>query len=68
MQINHTMFTDREAMVLRESLGWPLEQLSHNLDHALSTSYMVGAHVNRDEVLQTLDKFWRALPKNYEHK
>lgn len=66
MQINHTTFTEREAMILRESLGIPLEKLSYNPDQALSASYLAMAQVTRDELLQTLAKFWQALPKDYE--
>lgn len=68
MQINHTTFTEREAMILRESLGAPLEKLSYNQDEALSTGYLVKNQVTRDEFLQTLNKFWQALPNDYERK
>lgn len=68
MQINHTTFTDREAMIIRESLGAPLEKLSCNQNEALSTGYLVRNQVTRDEFLQTLNKFWQALPNDYERK
>lgn len=68
MQIDHTTFTDREAMIIRESLGAPLEKLSYNQGEALSTGYLAKRHVTRDEFLQTLTKFWQALPKDYERK
>lgn len=66
MQINQTAFTDREAMILRESLGAPLEKLSYNQGEALSTGYLAQNRVTRDEFLQTLTKFWQALPNDYE--
>ena len=68
MQINHTTFTEREAMILRESLGAPLEKLTYNQGEALSTGYLAQNRVTRDEFLQTLNKFWQALPKDYERK
>lgn len=68
MQINHTTFTDREAMIIRESLGAPLEKLSYNQNEALSTGYLVKNQVTRNEFLQTLNKFWQALPNDYKRK
>lgn len=68
MQINHTTFTAREAMIIHENLGTPLEKLSYNQDEALSTGYLVKNQVTREEFLQTLNKFWQALPNNYERK
>ena len=55
-------------MIIRESLGAPLEKLSYNQDEALSTGYLVKNQVTRDEFLQTLNKFWQALPNDYERK
>lgn len=66
MQINHTDFTKREAMIIRESLWEPMETLAHYPKEAFLTNYLVQSNVTRAELAQTLEKLWDALPNKYE--
>lgn len=68
MQINHTDFTKREAMIIRESLWEPLETLSHYPKETFLTNYLVQSGVTPAELKQTLEKLWDALPSKYEEE
>lgn len=65
MKPNNVNFTDREAMIIRETLWDTLEKLHHSPEEVFVTGFMTDANVTRDEHTQVLEKLWDTLQNNY---